>query len=677
MMRRISQTMSLDSFLTEQAKKGHQDSTGVFTVAVEKASWKLAAYRLGNPSHYPIHLAACAVAGRATEFAVHRDQNSRTDTFRFNSAPFTQADLELLSQPLLGEGVPVRIKELGIALNCMAGQARLRFLSFTKKGGLEVVVSGGSVTVNEVESIGDSGQVMLVKYSSDTLPSIDEFLHRCRFAPLDLTIDGKRRRESIELGLFQKKIFGHYQVEGSEPLMARSSHLDPEPFFKFHKRSRSERSLTLALTWPAEASRHGWTFLSNGVAFEARTPPVSFPFLCGAVATTDLKKDISQSDFVKDDAYSQMVKEVERATTDFLCRYCVNPTDMSPNHLELFRQELLSWFGRRELPLEVGHFLGATEPANQDSETLAFLAERASKRDEWGPFLKALESFRLKAGTALTRSLPQEALSWLEREEELRTIAERRDPQLTDLLTILRTLHRPPAKALPAVKSPAGTVRTVVSTFLEKGDEAIILTLFQSSLPEDWTQFFRSAWALASGHPLPVKTGQPVLDVFVLCEDQKFSQAEQLLTDLGKILGPVQLALLKETVWRLYRGQLPKLTWVRWGVRRAAHLAVSHRREYRRNLKILDTLLAPQARRHYFLKSRNTDASYLITLLARVVYLNRRLQEPESAKMLLCLVLLHFSLTIEDGNLTLPEELPAFPSFGRLPPEKQSLEPQK
>lgn len=669
--------MSLDSFLTEQAQRGHQDSSGVFTVAVEKASWKLAAYRLGDPSHYPVHLVACAVAGGATEFTVRRDEKLKIDTFRFNSAPFTQGDLELLSLPLLGERVPARMRELGIALNCVAGQPQARFLSFTKRSGLEVAVSDGKVTVNEVESVGEVGQVVLVSYRRRPLPPLEDFLHRCRFAPLDLIVDGKRRRESIELGLFDKMIYGHYHVEGPEPLMARASHLANESFFKFHSRSPSERSLALALTWPAEASRHGWTYLANGVAFEARSPPVSFPFLCGAVVTTDLKKDISQSGFLRDEAYSQMVRDVEKATNDFLTKYCESPTDMSPNHLELFRQELLSWFGSRELPLEVGHFLGTAEPINGDSKALVFLAERAREKEEWPPFLKALESFRLKAGTALTRGLPQEALDWLEKEDELRAVAGRRDPELADLLTLLRTLHRPPAKALPAAKTPAGTVRTVVSTFLQKGDEAIILKLFQSSLPEDWAPFFRSAWALASGHPLPVKTGQPVLDVFVLCEDQKFSQAEQLLTDLGKILGPVQLALLKETVWRLYRGQLPKLTWVRWGVRRAAHLAVSHRREYRRNLRMLDTLLAPGARRHYFLKSRDADAPYLITLLGRVVYLSRRRQEPESAKTLLCLVLLHFSFTVEEGYLTLPEELPELPNFGRQLPEKQNPKPQK
>jgi hypothetical protein len=571
--------MNLDQYLARQRAGGQEDSEGVFTLAIQKASWKLAEFRLTEPGLFPVHLAACAVASGANEFHVFRDLQDRTDRFRFNGAHFSLEDLEILNRPLLSSSIPRHLRELGIALNAAEARGTARFLSFSPAGGAELLLDGGDVKLSEVPGAQDSGQVLEVTYHKLGLPSFGLLKERCRYAPLDLKVNGQRHRDSFDLGMSEHMLYGHFHRQGTEELMVRPARLAEYEVFSHCEKSPGERSMAVGLTWPEFASRHGWVFVADGVSYRLEQNLTEFPFFCGAVAVSGLEKDLSQAGFLRNDDFEGVLQEIREACEVLLRRICAQPktleASMSRNHLDLFQTELLRHYANRDIPSDVGAFLAQTEKSDSDLKTLKKVADRARRSGRMGPLRRVCQTLRSKASLAYSRGHREEAIIWLRKASSLLAMARSSGPELERLLYYLYHVHELGNMALDEVRDPeshACRFRDLLANLGSLTTQEISARLEELEVDHSWKAPVHALLAYTS----PVLAILPDIDiegwgeafrVWRYCEEKQFAEARKVLkAQRRRPNGEASYRLWLLILWKLYRGQMPLALFFRWRV---------------------------------------------------------------------------------------------------------------
>jgi hypothetical protein len=312
----------MDQFVDGLRAEGAHDSEGTFTVAVDKASWKLAAFRLAEPQSYPLHVVASAVAAKASRLAITRQGQSVR--FSFDGQPYSQADLDLLRLPALGEGTARRVRELAIAISAGSATGHLIFNSIGPGGGCQLQVLGEEVTMTALD--GQPGQTLLVGSELSEL-GVEILKARCRFAPLDLTIDGVSIRNPIDFGIFEPSYYGFYLLPGTTDLVVRPPSLSQRKFFHWTGPIQSGApTVHLAFTSVQRASLAGLTLISDGVGHQLDNEVLGFPYLCGVVCANHLKKDISQTGYVENRDHEKLMELLRRCAVDFLERFCAAPS---------------------------------------------------------------------------------------------------------------------------------------------------------------------------------------------------------------------------------------------------------------------------------------------------------------------------------------------------------------
>lgn len=449
----------MDRFVNALKAEGRQDSEGVFTIAVDKASWKLAAFRLAVPESYPLHVVASAVAGQAGRVTIIRE--SGLVRFFFDGQTYSQDELRLLSQPVLGEGTPRRVRQLAIAVSAGSALGALRFVSFGTREGCQLEVSRGEVSLTRVAE-GSRGQLLEVQAPLSDV-AVEILKTRCRFAPVDLTVDGANLRSPIDFGIFESNYYGYYLAPGETDLVVRPPTLSSRKFFHWTAPTQAGLpTIHLALTGAARAQTQGLTLLADGIGHPLDAGQVlGFPYLCGAVCANHLKKDISQSGFVDNRDYQELMALLRASALDFLERFCSQPSSLPRAMLPEFRHFLLEMPqavdrpGIRDFLSRTARDVPLTDPSSLKAKGRAFVAGRQQEYLEAKEALRAQLSLNRKNGKGEYKST-----SLLEAETLLHQAAGIKDQEFAELQVVWDTVYPGPV-VKPAAKPSAEGVLVV------------------------------------------------------------------------------------------------------------------------------------------------------------------------------------------------------------------------
>jgi len=386
--------------------------------------------------------------------------------------------------------------------------------------------------------------------------------------------------------MFENKLYGHYTREGSEQLMVRPPHLAEGEFFTHKERSQGKRSIAIALTWPAFASQHGWHFLVDGVSYRLPQEEFDFPFLCGAATASDLRLDVSRENFLDNQAFQAFRQEIMEACEELLERYCAQPASMSKNHLELFRNALLSHYKARILPSSIGEFLIATddlaageeaqglsgEPlgsedrsAESGRETLEAVANAVLSSGDFSRLEEARAILRQRAAVAYRSRCVTTALAWLEREKFLLELAGVSGQSSATLIHDIRHIHDMAEVEAPEMSPPLESFRRLLYTMPGLSDQVISDELDSLSVDEVLKRpilFFLKRPVCPGGlgggtATCPWALG---LDLWSLCQARKFAEARGRL---DRLVNP-EKAIWLNALWSLYRGKMPWSQSVCW-----------------------------------------------------------------------------------------------------------------
>ena len=556
---------NLEDFLEEQTNQGQQDSEGIFTISAEKAAWKLAQFQLAERSLFVLHLLACAVANQATVFRATSSLTGKKYSFHFDGPAFSAADLSLLSLPIHDSRTPSRLRELAIALSAAAAETDLEFCTVSENSQLRLSLCKGEAKVEELGSpTMEPGHHLQIKKWSGSNP-LDNLKSRGLYAPLDIQLYGKSKNKKFEFGGSQRMLFSLYQRHGATAIPVQQPDSET-PRFEVTEESRP--SFCLALTWPTVAQARGWSVLSNGVHYPLTDPPFHFPFLCGVIDGSHLKKDISLGGFVENEDYLTLMSEVRSGIDDLFHRYYAQPGDISDNFREQMALELSIWYTDRPIPSSVKAFLVDLEEHDSNSGVLARIAAEALDTDSWEDFEATRQSIHRRFQQSYFAGALSTALSWLDKEEFFLSQGQRDITRLQQLRYYLFHIHQEPQlyelpppednlaefrsllcrlEHLAPTKAVALLEKSTAAVHLSRPLEHFLLTISFNGcndLPEEndkWAFGFK-LWRLAREHDF---------DTLAELLNQK--------DDLNNLL------------WRMIiltysRGQMSQLQYFRWGI---------------------------------------------------------------------------------------------------------------
>lgn len=273
--------------IAQLASEGTLDSRGEFTLDREKARDKMRKFQLEDPRRYVLELVQAAVLRGATAIRFEID----ADDMRmwFDGRAFTVDDFDRLYGSLLSDGGDSPgLSQLALGVNAAMGL-----------GPKHILVESGEARLTVTDAEDDFGPL--------GEPRPDTFIHvRQRFSAQVLLRWAKKIRGKLpEIALLQKHCL-HAPIP-IEPLDVLGSTLvDP--------------ILSIDLEWGTAAVVDGWhedklqaRLLSNGVWLTTvRLKPAAIGFVALADAS-GLKKDLSQSEFIQDEAYKLFLRAVTRS----------------------------------------------------------------------------------------------------------------------------------------------------------------------------------------------------------------------------------------------------------------------------------------------------------------------------------------------------------------------------
>lgn len=556
---------NLDDFLQEQTTQGQQDSEGVFTISMEKAAWKLAHFQLAERSLFVLHLLACAVANQATVFRATSSLTSKKFSFYFDGPAFSAADLNLLNLPMADGRTPPRIRELAIALSAAAADTDLEFSTVSETSQIRLAFSKGEAKMEELCSpTTEPGHHLHIKKWSGSNP-LDTLKSRGLYAPLDIQFNGKSKGKKFDFGDSKQMLFGLYQKHGTNAIPVEQPD-DETP--SFEATEENQTSFCLALAWPAVAQSRGWSILSNGVHYPLTNPPFQFPFLCGVIDGSRLKKDISLGGFVENEGYQTLMSEVRSGIDDLFHRYYSRPGDISDNFREQMALELSIWYTDRPIPRGVKAFLVNLENHDSNTGILARIAGEALDTNSWGDFKATRKSIRRRFQQCYLAGALSTALSWLDKEEFFLSQGQRDLTQLQQLRYYLYHIHQEPQlHELPPPEDDLAGFRSLLCQLEHLAPKDALALLDKSTPPAHLSRPLEHFLLTISlndrdGLPQENKTWSFGFKLWQLARTRDFDTLAELLNSKDD---------LNNLLWRMiiltfFRGQMSQLQYLRWGI---------------------------------------------------------------------------------------------------------------
>ncbi|MBN9416937.1 MAG: hypothetical protein J0I12_15940 [Candidatus Eremiobacteraeota bacterium] len=333
--------MELNNLLQSMASEGTVESSGVFTLDFEFAERKLDDYRLPDPALFILNLVAAAVLCEAHEFVVETER-AETRVF-FNGLLPEPERLGELFNFILKAGPHPALRELALALHgarSLPNDPRIRLEVGTKAGGWQGQVQGARLEVQPValERLGVKVTVqhtaaspwqrlLGMGQSSSGQKILEQLFHFCRYAPLDLKVNGQPKGSYVPMGLHQDQgPFARLYAQGTQNLrISRPGTRRNDVYFAPNRSSAVASSLLVGLATPQVAEREGLLFISRGVAFRRPSSLLGNELACAVVSADHLEKNLSQTDVIENDDFHALVAEARRLVEVLVEEVCSNP----------------------------------------------------------------------------------------------------------------------------------------------------------------------------------------------------------------------------------------------------------------------------------------------------------------------------------------------------------------
>jgi hypothetical protein len=295
-----AQLPAVERLIQELAAGGSEPEEGKFTLAREEALAKMKKFQFAEPRRYVLELTRAAVLKKATriEFAIDADDMRMT----FDGEPFTKEDFDLLFNAVFTRrGDPSIRARAGLALGINAAFAlEPRRIRVTSGDGNKGAVcefrpgqpdriddhppgfEGTEIHVKSPVKLGNMGR--FVKNLARQLPEERIIKDQCRFAAVEVILDGKRVSEGIEVLA---------EVPGSIPIQGKGIR-----GYGGYWGNPNEKSLVHLV-------QDGVTITSHRIDL--------YPSGFVAVVESDrLTMDLSHQDVVRDEVYREVMDSVWR-----------------------------------------------------------------------------------------------------------------------------------------------------------------------------------------------------------------------------------------------------------------------------------------------------------------------------------------------------------------------------
>ncbi len=411
---------SLNQFLAQAGREGKVESGGVFTLATDEARAKIRRFQLTDPYLYVVHLLSSAVCGGAGKFRAY--SSSRSVEFQFDGQRPTFDELHNLFDYLFGEKSEVRrLQELAIALNgALATQPKsVLFQCYEKGDGIEMELEGEEVVVRKLErpwKANARGNRLYLEYSrgfslsslfGQDRPERGVLRRFCWCAPLELNFDARRISRFVTLN--EAMAWRLFKAEGLAPgteLRARQPESQsclvdqrehPLPYSALLVLHDSER----------QARREGLVLICNGVRFHRPSDILGFPLAGGVVAAPLLKKNISHTDLVEDEAFNELIEELRLRVKELVQDRAESGHRVSQALRPELHKILVEHYPQPERPESIDRWLKQLEfDAGADNDECRELLEEADHAESAG-LLDAAASLRADVRSALRRRMAE------------------------------------------------------------------------------------------------------------------------------------------------------------------------------------------------------------------------------------------------------------------------------
>ena len=359
----------LNTMLARLRSEGDADSSGVFTLSLEKAGEKLAAYRLASPGLFVLNLVASAVMAGAQQFTI--ETKGEMTLFAFD----TLLDLELGQMDgLLGHILDPKaspfVRELALAVHgarSLPGNPQIVLSVSTREWSRDLRISAEEM---EVVRAGPrvAGIILRLEYRERSGWSsifsrrdgardeaVRHFSHFCRFAPLKIINNGQIMGAQVTGGHFENSIIAWRHLQGEQAMNVAV----PERRFGLvvspKRVSPSVSSIVIALHTPEWAQEQGVLLLSRGVAFRRPSSVLNCPLAHVVITADHLEKNLSQSDLLENHDYELVIEVAKAEVEDLIREVCSNPPlSWRPgNALEFNREVARRYLPGASTPVEV------------------------------------------------------------------------------------------------------------------------------------------------------------------------------------------------------------------------------------------------------------------------------------------------------------------------------------
>ena len=385
-----------DDLIRILASDGRTDSEGAFTLDREKARDKMRLFQLADPVRYVLELVQAAVLKGASRIRFDIDADDML--MRCDGAPFTVEDFEDVYGSLLSKTespVVEARRELCLGLNAAmalnprfirveSGRAFLlmRPGKDDEYGALEAEVAGTSVHVKQRFRAG-----LLVEFFKNLSGRLAEehlLRERCVFCPVPVDLEGEVISRGLELP--RALATARFEIEGVRGVIGLSPTL----------LSRKIKSIE-------EVARRVHIVV-DGVVIVTHDLPELLPGTLAVVVGSRLRKDVSQSDIVRDEEYDRLVAALRDTRLRLLEALCDACRDARGEELHELLETLLRWTVVNQA-LSVETLLAVlSRPEDDPGRRLLRVPLWTSIRDERLSLEDVLRDFRKHGDVAVGRS---------------------------------------------------------------------------------------------------------------------------------------------------------------------------------------------------------------------------------------------------------------------------------
>ncbi len=407
--------MELNHLLSNMASEGTVESSGVFTMDFAYAERKLDDYRLPDPALFILNLVASAVLSGSHQFVVETERGE-TRVF-FNGALPDPERLPELFTFILKPAPHPALRELALALHgarSLPGDPKISLWAGTKTGGWQAQVNGARLDVEPApsdrlgikvtvqhSSSSPWARLLALGQASASQKILEQLFHFCRYAPLDLRVNGQPKGSAIPMGLHQTEgPFARLFARGSQQLrISRPGSRRQDVFFAPDRSSPVASSILVGLALPHVAEREDLLFICRGVAFRRPGALLGNPLACAVVSADHLEKNLSQTDLVENEDFRQLVAAVRLQVESLMEEVCVKPPLWSAEQARALRQLLQERYPADQRPPAVDMFFRVQElnqnfasPEQAQQQVDYYLALSAEERSGASNFREQMQA---------------------------------------------------------------------------------------------------------------------------------------------------------------------------------------------------------------------------------------------------------------------------------------------